>query len=327
VFATVVRSDSVPQLDECTSVITSTGPIDRFEVDLRYGHFIMRQTDLALSDGFDAPLTRTYNSGDYLHPSRVHAFGKNTNHPFDIAPIGTRNPYTYQMIILEDGNFIYSGRVSDGVGYADAIYQQVETGNKFYKAVTAWNGDGWTTWLTDGSAIVFPEAYNSTNMAQGAPTEMLDAAGNHLMLVRDAQRNLQEIQTPHKHKIKFRYDDATRIVHAEDDAGNSVNYLYNADGMLTDANFSSGHQRHYSYNGVLMTQIEDENHRVLLRNTYTGNFLSAQDFGNNRVYSYEYTASADGTYAQSVLVTLPDGNRTRVELASSVPDFIKHRPQ
>jgi hypothetical protein len=37
---------------------------------------------------------RGYNSGDYLFPNRVHAFGKNTNHPYDIAPVGTRFPYT-----------------------------------------------------------------------------------------------------------------------------------------------------------------------------------------------------------------------------------------
>jgi len=327
VFATVAESDSAPQLGECASPIASTGPVDRFEVDLRYGNFIMRQTDLYLSDGFDAPLTRSYNSGDYIHPNHIHAFGKNTNHPFDISPVGTRNPYTYQAIILEDGNFVFSSRVSDGVGFADAIYQQVESGNKFYKAVTAWNGDGWTTWLADGSAIVFPEAYSSTNMAQGAPTEMVDSAGNHLTLIRDAQRNLQEIQTPHKYKIKFRYDTVSRIVHVEDDSSHSVNYLYNADGMLTDANSSSGRQRHYSYAGILMTQIEDENHHVLLRNSYSGNFLASQDFGNGRVYSYEYTDSPDGGYAQSALVTLPDGNKVSVELTTSVPDFIKHRPQ
>jgi hypothetical protein len=212
VFAPVSGSDSTPQLGECSSPVTSTGPVDRFEVDLRYGNFIMRQTDLYLSDGFDAPLTRSYNSGDYMHPNHAHAFGKNANHPFDISPVGTRNPYTYQAIILEDGNFVFFGRVSDGVGFADAIYQQVENGNKFYKAVTAWNGDGWTTWLADGSVIVFPEAYLSTNMAQGAAVEMVDATGNRLELVRDAHRNLQEIQTPHKHKIKFQYDDAARSI-------------------------------------------------------------------------------------------------------------------
>jgi hypothetical protein len=106
-----------------------------------------------------------------------------------------------------------------------------------------------------------------------------------------------------------------------------VNYLYNADGMLTDANFSNGHQRHYTYNGVLMTQIEDENHYVLLRNSYSDNALTSQDFGSGRVYSYEYTYSPDGAYIQSVLVTLPDGNRTSILPAASVPDFVIHRPQ
>ena len=45
-------------------------------------------------------------------------------------------------------------------------------------------------------AIDFPESYAATNMAQGAPTEMRNALGERLQLIRDGQRNLQEILTP-----------------------------------------------------------------------------------------------------------------------------------
>jgi YD repeat-containing protein len=327
VFANVAGPDLSPQVGECDSPVTSTGAIDRFEADLRYGRFILRQTDLYMNDGFDVPLTRTYNSGDYIHPNRVHAFGKNANHPFDIAPLGTKNPYTYQLLVLEDGNFIYFDRVSPGVGYADAIYQHVETGTKFYKAVTAWNGNGWTTWLKDGSGIVFPEASQSKSMAESGPTEMVDAAGNRVSLMRDGQHNLQEIRTPRKHAIRFTYDDARRIVRAEDDSGKWAEYLYSTEGMLTDVNLYSGRKRHYSYDGVLMTQVEDENRKVLLHNTYNGGFLFGQDFGNGQVFSFEYSSEPGEPFARSVIVTLPDGTRTNIELGSAVPEFVKHPHQ
>jgi YD repeat-containing protein len=323
VFESLAESDP-PQLGRCRLPTTHTGPVDRFEADLRYGHFILRQSDLYLNDIFDVPLTRTYNSGDFMHPNRVHAFGKNTNHPYDIAPVGTRSPYTEMELILEDGDFLHFPRVSEGTSYADAIYQHTETSTEFYKAVTTWNGDSWTTWRTDGLAIHFPEAYGSTSMAQSAAAEMRDADGNRLQLIRDEQRNLLEIRTPHKHWIKFKYDDQSRIVRAEDDQGHWAEYRYDGNGMLTDATLSSGQKRHYSYDGDLMTAIEDENHRVLLRNSYAGRILSGQDFGKGQVYAYSYAASPDGFYAESADVTLPDGTTTRIDLSSSIPAVIRN---
>ena len=161
------------------------------------------------------------------------------------------------MIVLEDGDFFFLPRVSEGTRFEDAVYQHTETSTRFYKAVTAWNGDGWTTWLADGSLIRFPEAYYSTNMAQGAAVEMRDAQGNTLKLLRDAKRNLLEIRTPNQHSIKFKYDDLSRVTRAQDDQGNWSEYKYSGDGMLVDAVLSSGHARHYSYDGLWMTAVED----------------------------------------------------------------------
>lgn len=326
IFANVKESALTPEIGRCSLPLDRSGPVDRFEADLRFGNFILRQSDLYLNDVFDVPLTRTYNSGDYIHPNRVHAFGKNANHPFDIAPLGSRYPYTYQMLVLEDGNFLYSGRVSPGTSYSDAIYQHTETSTGFYKAITGWNGQGWTIWQPDGSAMTFPEAYAAKNMAQGAVTGIRDAAGNRLQLVRDAQRNLQEIRTPHDHTIKFRYDDQSRIVHAVDDQGHSAEYRYDGNGMLVDATLSSGASRHYSYNGDLVTSIEDEHQHDLLRNSYDGRQLTQQDFGNGQVYSYSYTSST-GAYNDSVEVTLPNGSKTVLETASAVPDAVKNPPR
>jgi YD repeat-containing protein len=326
VFASVMESRSQPQLGKCETPTEHSGSVDRFEADLRYGNFVLRQSDLLLDDVFKVPLTRSYNSGDYLHPNRVHAFGKNANHPYDISPVGSRYPYTYQMLVMEDGDFLYFPRISEGTSFSDAVYQHTETSTGFYKAVTAWNGDGWTIWRTDGTSITFPEAYNAKNTAQGAAIEMRDANGNRLELIRDGQRNLQEIRTPHNHSIKFKYDDQSRITRAEDDQGHWTEYRYNPNGMLSDATSASGHARHYSYDGDLMTEIADENQEILLRNSYSGRILTRQDFGNGEIYSYTYTPAPSGIYAKSVMITLPDGTMTGVDLESSIPDAVKHPP-
>jgi YD repeat-containing protein len=324
VSISVADSPASPQLGKCSAPGEGSGAVDRFEVDLRYGNFFVRQTDLSLNDVFDVPLTRTYNSGDYIHPNRSHPFGNNANHPFDICPLGTRNPYTYNMLVFADGEYLFFDRVSEGTSYADAVFQHTETSTRFYKAVTKWNGNGWTTFLTDGTKMDFPEAYNSTNMAQGALVAVRDAQGNKLELLRDGVRNLMEIRTPHGRSLKFQYDDRSRIIRAEDDRGQWARYQYNSGGMLTDVAFSSGRERHYTYDGHLMTTIEDEKHNMLVRNTYRYTTLVQQDFGNGQVFSYHYSAASGGPYADSVVITMPNREKTEVETASSVPEFLKH---
>src|SRR5690348_3941170 len=84
-----------------------------FEVDLHSGMFVLRQTDLFVSDTMPLALTRTYRTWD----NNKRAFGGGTNHPYDICPTGTRFPYTYVDLNLEDGRQIHFSRISKGTGY------------------------------------------------------------------------------------------------------------------------------------------------------------------------------------------------------------------
>ncbi len=324
VFATVNGAKVLPEPGRCATPITHREPVDRFETDLRYGSFILRETDLYLDDVFQAPLTRTYTSNDWLPKNPLHAFGRNSSHPYDIAPLGTRNPYTYQLIALEDSEFLYFDRISKGTGYADAVFQHTETSTPFYKAITQWDGHGWTTKLADGSEIFFPESYNAKNLAQGAPYEMRDAQGNRLELHRDGQRNLQEIRTPHGHWIRFSYDDLARVKRAEDDGGHWAQYEYNGAGLLESVALSSGRERHYEYNRVLMTRVTDEKRHELVHNWYAGIFLTRQQFGNGAIYSYRYDWPAKEYCARTVWVTLPDGRTEGVTPGDSVPDYVRN---
>lgn len=312
-----------PILTRCATPTTHKGVVDQFEVDLRYGAFEVRQTDLEVNDVFDVPLTRTYNSEDWVGGNRVQEFGRNSNHSYDIAPLGTRNPYTEMELTLEDGDFLYFKRVSPGIGYANAIYQHTETSTRFYKSTINWNGNGWTLRLTDGEEMFFPESYSAKNLAQGAATEIRDAQGNKLELKRDQKRNLVEIQTPHGHWIKFTYDDQSRITRAEDDAGDWVRYTYDSYGMLTDIAHSSGQSRHYDYQGSHMTAILDGQGHVLVRNTYQGNILTAQVYPNGDIYRYSYIWSPKRWYAVKVVVTMPDGSKREVEPTDSVPKWAR----
>jgi YD repeat-containing protein len=319
----MAEGESSPQLGNCATAMpmsrSSREVIDRFETDLRHGNFTLRQTDLVVSEGgFSLPLTRAYAAQDWAPLNKNHAFGMNANHQYDIAPLGTRNPYTEQFIVLENGDFLYFPRISNGSGYADAIYRHVETGSSFYKATQQWNGNGWTTKLQDGSTITFPESYNANNLAQGAATQMTDTRGNKIELHRDRKRNLQEVLGPTGGSIKFSYDDGGRILHAEDNQGNWTTYKYNSDGFLTDVVHSTGRSRYYYYENGLLTWIRDEKGHLLLHNSYNSTWLVGQTYGNGQTIHYHYDLAKNGKYAERVAVTLPDGSLKSIKTLDSV---------
>jgi len=290
--------------------------VNEFQVDLHSGMFVLRQTDLFVPDVMPLLLTRTYRPWDL----NVRAFGVGTNHPYDICPTGTRFPYTYQDLNLEDFRQIHFARISRGTGYADAVFRHSDTSSEFFGAQDAWNGNGWTLTFADGRKFLFPEAYHARTFAQGAPTDMSDSAGHHIRLDRDAARNLKQLVSPSGHVISFQYDAANRIVEASDDAGNVRDYDYDPTGHLetvtdkTDVLYRFRYERLLNWRGYdpyLMTQIEDGKGRVLLRNEFADHSrVSAQILANGQAVRYEYLYNRRHDIVETT-VTLPDGKRQR----------------
>ena len=273
--------------------VRHSSPINEFQVDLHSGLFVLRQTDLFISDVNPLALTRTYRPWAL----RNTAFGIGTNHPYDIHPSGTRFPYTYVDLNLEDGRQVHFPRISKGTGYANVVYRHSETSSEFYGAQIAWNGNGWTLNFRDGSHFLFPEAYDAKNDAQGAVLEMQDAGARRIQLNRDKRRNLEKLISPSGRTITFKYDAADRIVEAKDDAGNIRRYFYDASGHLeTVADASNLLYRFVytplvqspGYDPYLMTAIVDGRGTVLLQNIYRDGMVSEQRLANGDVYLYDY---------------------------------------
>lgn len=334
-FPCVVASWGPPgraRMDRCAMSLPGVGPTggpeQRFEVDLRFGKFVLHSADLALTDGA-TPLrfSRTYASQFWIHPSRVHAFGRNSSHGFDVAPVGSRNPYRDQLLVLPDGDFLYFGRISKGTGYADAVYRHSETASPFYKATTRWDSNGWETRLEDGSVIRFPESYNAQTLAQGAATEMTDPAGRTLRLIRDPQRNLREIRTAGGRAIELAPDGQGRIVRASDDRGHQVAYGYGSDGLLTDVRHSDGRAWRYTYAGDLLTSIHDERGRLVLRNRYRDAMIVGQEHPNGEQYEFHYRMADNHRYVEEATVSLPDGSRRSVRPGDAVPQVLRALPR
>jgi hypothetical protein len=94
--------------------------------------------------------------------------------------------------------------------------------------------------------------------------------------------------------------------------------------MLKHVALSSGRERHYDYGAFRMTEIKDENGRVLLRNWYDSGTLIRQQFGNGAVYSYSYNWAPNRYYPDQVVVTLPDRKKLDVRVADSVPELVRN---
>jgi YD repeat-containing protein len=276
VISTVSRSVPAKFKSSVSSIRPSVrhdSPGNEFLVDLHTGRFILRQTDLFASDSMPLSLTRTYIAWDY----HSRAFGVGTHHPYDICPTGTRWPYTYMDLNLEDFDPVHMPRISKGTGYADAVFRHSETSSEFYGAQIAWNGNGWTLKFRDGGKFYFLDSYNAKNCAQGAPTEMVDGDGHRIELKRDRVRNLEALISPGGHTITFKYDAADRIVEAADDAGNVRKYFYEQGGHVARVDAASHVLYRFEYRRLMkgpeydpwfLTAIFDGDWNVLLQNKY-----------------------------------------------------------
>jgi YD repeat-containing protein len=283
-------------------------PTDEFLVDLHSGMFVLRQTDLFLPGSPPLSLTRTYRVWDLYR----RAFGIGTNHPYDICPTGTRFPYTYMDLNLEDGRQIHFRRISKGTGYADAVFRHDETSSEFYGAQIAWNGNGWTLNFRDGRRVLFPEAYSAKTYAQGAAFEMQEADGHRTKLRRSERRNLEQLISSSGRTITFKYDDSDRIVGAEDDSGNVRKYSYDSSGHLETVKDASHLLYRFEYTRLLhdpdydpylMTAIIDGQGKILLKNTYRdGSRISEQKLENGEVYRFDYIFVKD-----EIVQTIVDG--------------------
>lgn len=292
--------------------VWSTTPISDFGVDLHSGMFILRQTDLYIPEVPPISLTRTYRVWD----ANSTPFGIGTNHPYDICQTGSKNPYTYMDIQLADGRQIHFPRVSEGTDYTNAVYRHTSTSSEFHGAEISWNGAGWSLHLQDGSKLLFPDSYRSTNCAQRSPLEMRDGQGRVIQLKRDSLGNLQVLVSPTGRTIRFKYDRANRITEALDDSGNVREYDYDFSGHLQTVSNASRVLYRFEYERLirapgfdpyLMTVIMDGDWRILLRNTYQDGLVSGQQLANGERYEYHYLFDKTRSSIVETIVTFPNG--------------------
>jgi YD repeat-containing protein len=299
------------EVTTCTPGMRTERAFDELEIDLRSGLLITRKTDVFADDSLPLALTRSYRTWDSIS----RAFGIGGNHPYDILPVGSRYPYTYVDLVMADGSLIHYARISEGTGYADALYEHAAD-TPFRGSTFRWNGNGWDLRLADGGLFRFPENYAGVRPSQGAPTGMQDAAGHQIRFERDRDRNLKRLTSPNGHVIAFDYDDAYRVTQATDDRGRVVRYDYDAGGRLAAVREDTARVQ-YAYLGTLLTEITaDDGERSLLLVTYDQRRVQRIDLDHERWYRFDFSfESPTSQRATHVAITGSDGSTTQQEIA------------
>jgi YD repeat-containing protein len=279
-------------------------PVNQFEVNLSSGKFIVRQTDLFDAGTMPISLTRTYDSFD----SNAQAFGLGASQPYDACPVGSRFPYTFIDLELEDGESVHFERISKGTGYTDAVYEHRATSSKeFFGARIGWNGDGWDLSLPGGGTFLFPEAYFAKTIAQGAIAEIRNASGQRIKVNRNHNGNIRDVISSSGHRIDLSYDDSGRIVEAHDDLGSNRKYSYDSDGHLVLASDANSILYQFIYIRSLMARILDASGNGILRISYNSGRVAEVDLAGGNVYRFKYDIDSRNHVVRSVVIG-PDGS-------------------
>lgn len=304
---------STATLMTCNVGMRAEREYDELEVDLRSGMLITRKTDLFVPDVMPLALTRSYRLWD----RHARAFGIGTNHPYETFPVGSRKPYSYIDVITGDGSSIHYERISQGTGYADAVYEHVETASPFFRSRVHWNGNGWDLRLADGGVLVFPEAYAAKRPTEAALTGIRDAAQRAVMFERDRRRNLRKLTSPAGHSITFEYDTADRIKSATDDQGGSARYDYDPGGRLVTVTDHAGRTLRYHYDRADLVGMDGGDAASTIEVRYRRGRVAELHLPKQRVYRFRFDfADVAAQHATTAFVTEPGGATTEVDIRS-----------
>jgi len=270
--------------------------------DVGTGIYYREYEDLFVKDTIPIDFVRTQRNMD--PQSRSFGIGGSTS--YDMFIIGDVNKFSWVALVLADGGQERYVRVSPGTGFADGVFENKTTLDRFYGSRIAWNQrGGWEVSLRDGSELTIQGCRPTSKPGQCAVTEIRNPKGDQLTVTRDRDGNILRITSPHGHTVSLKSDPQGRITRAQDDAGHWVSYEYDEHGALKKATNWSGTTQRFRYDdrfnmlsvtertpstgtrpacSVTVTNRFDEKNRFAGQKVSTGEFASVK---------YTTTASGD----------------------------------
>ncbi|WP_405851451.1 polymorphic toxin-type HINT domain-containing protein [Streptomyces sp. NBC_01369] len=274
-------------------------------VDLATGQLTDSRTDLGVFDPLgSAEVNRTYWQGD----TQPRAFGIGRDLSYN-AFLHSEKQYEQVDLYLPGGQKVHFTRTSPGTGYADAVFEPLDTPTGFRGSKILNNDNQWELRFRDGSVWVFP---------QYAPLkEIRDRHGNALKLTRLSgnKGEITRITTPGGRWISLAYDTKHRVHEARDNTGRTVIYDYDSAGRLSTVTDPADKVSRYTYDGSsnrILTATDARNITYMTNSYYPDGRVKDQVLTEGAKYSFAYTQTGTGQIT-STEVTQPGGAIRRVE--------------
>jgi YD repeat-containing protein len=296
-------------IDDCLTLLPNGERLDVFEIALGGGFFPVK-TDLYVPDTIPLAFTRTYVPLT-TWSERFQIF---LPHVYDPFLTGSRFPYTYTDWRLPDGQSIHYERISQGTGFADAVFGTVSSSRVFANSRINWNGRGWDWTLPDGTTYLSPEAYNATRPQQGSLVGFFDRNGNEVRLSRGDNGELTEIESPWGRWIRFEYSQL-HMIRAHDSSGNVVEYEYDSSSRLSAVKYSGGQSTKYSYDTAnRVVEVEDPSEDVGMEIKYDS-IGAVTEIMTDREHTYHFRYTIDkASKTFNAFVGPPTGKVIRVRI-------------
>ena len=160
---------------------------------------------------------------------RSRSFGIGGSTSYDMFIIGDVSKFSWVALVPANGGQERYVRVFSGTGFADGVFENKTTLDRFYGSRIAWNQrGGWNVSLRDGTELTIQGCAATSKPGQCA----INPNGDRLTILRDREGNMLRITSPHGHTVSLQNDPQGRITRAQDAAGRWVRYEYDENGAL-----------------------------------------------------------------------------------------------
>ena len=293
-FAQVQQPDAISKSTHDN--ITAVDPFD-----IATGIYYREYEDLFVKDTIPIDFVRTQRNMD----PRSRSFGMGGSTSYDMFIVGDVSKFSWVALVLADGGQERYVRVSPGTGFADGVFENKTTLDRFYGSRIAWNQHGgWKVSMRDGTELTIQGCGATSKPGQCAVIEIKNAKGDRLTVTRDRDGNILRITSPAGHAVDLEHDPQGRITKAEDDAGHWLKYDYDESGALKKVANWRGTTQQFRYDDRFnMLSVHEHSPRTGThpacdvtvtnrfdeKNRFAGQKVSTGDFA-----SVNYTTAASG---------------------------------
>jgi hypothetical protein len=276
--------------------ITAADPFD-----VGTGIYFREYRDLYIEDTIPINFVRTQRNMD----PRSRSFGVGASTSYDMFIVGDVYKFSWVALVLADGSQERYARISPGTGFADGVFENKTTLDKFFGSRIVWNKrGGWTVSLRDGTEYSVQGCGAKSKPGQCAVKEMKNAQGDRLTIQRDREGNILQIASPHGHTVSIENDSDGRIKKATDDAGHWVSYEYDEHGSLKRTVNWRGEAQQFRYDDRFNMVFAQETTpaigeypacEVTIKNWYDEkNRFAGQKVSNGMFADVKYTTASNG---------------------------------